>query len=55
MTDLTAESRATDLADVATKADIAMLRSEMATKADLAHWRPRSSNGWCRSCSARPA
>ena len=34
--DIIAETRATDLADVATKADIAMLRSEMATKADLA-------------------
>jgi hypothetical protein len=36
VTDILAETRATDLADVATKADIAMLRSEMATKADLA-------------------
>ncbi len=36
VTDILAETRATDLADVATKADIAMLRTEMATKADLA-------------------
>ena len=36
VTDIISETRATDLADVATKADIAALRSDMATKADLA-------------------
>ena len=36
VTDILAETRATDLADVATKSDIAVLQSQMATKADLA-------------------
>jgi hypothetical protein len=43
VTDIISETRATDLADIATKADIAALRSDiaalrsdMATKADLA-------------------
>ena len=36
VTDIIAETRATDLADVATKTDIAALRTEVATKADLA-------------------
>jgi hypothetical protein len=36
VTDILAETRATDLAEVATKSDIAVLQSQMATKADLA-------------------
>ena len=36
VTDIIARTRATDLVEVATKADIAMLRSEMASEADLA-------------------
>jgi hypothetical protein len=49
VTDIPAETRATDLADVATKADVAVLRTEIAAL------ERRSSSGSCRSCWARPA
>ena len=51
LTHIIAETRASDLADVATKVDLAPL----ATKADVAELEVKIINGWCRCFSAKPA
>ena len=47
VTDIIAETRTTNLADIATMPDLATL----AAKADVAGQERTSSNGWRRSCS----